>query len=110
MKANVKRSFNDLPKREQEAIVKMLEKSYYDQLDKEEVKLQKILLKLNCIVLSDDYFDLTPEDLIVYLGNLKRIYRQLSKFKTEEEQTAWIDERINQIFKDGYPSEFVDSL
>ena len=110
MKPNILKPFNSLPKREQEVILKMMEDAFWDRLDREEVKLQKILLKLNCIVLSDDYFNLTTDDLLVYIGNQKRIYRQLSKFKTEEEQAAWIDERISEIFPDGYPSEFIDSL
>ena len=109
MKANIPKSFQSLPPREKQIIQKMMEETVSDQIDKEEAKLQKIWLQFACIVLHEA-FGFGERRCVTFLGNWKRIYRQNAKFKTEEEQTAWIDERINKIFPDGYPSEFIDSL
>ena len=109
MKANIPRSFNSLPKKEQEAIKEMLSERLEQIVNQEEAKMQKIWLKYACIALHE-VFGFGEARCLSFLGTWRRIYKTNSKFKTEEEQTAWIDERINKIFKDGYPSKFIDSF
>ena len=109
MKANLPRSWFSLPAREQEAIKAMLSERMEQLVNAEEAKMQKIWLKYACIALHE-VFGFGEARLLSFLGTWRRIYKTNSKFKTEEEQTAWIDERINKIFKGGYPTEFIDSF
>ena len=109
MKANLPRSWNTLPKREQEAIKAMLSERMEQLVNAEEAQMQKIWLKYACIALHE-VFGFGEARLLSFLGTWRRIYKTNSKFKSEAEQSAWIDERINKIFKNGYPSEFIDSF
>ena len=103
------RSWHNLPKYEQESIKSMLTEEFYKALNHEEAKLQKIWLKYGCIA-NNIAHGHGERRCSSWLGTWRRIYKTNSKFKTEEEQTAWIDERINKIFKHGYPSEFIDKF
>lgn len=109
MKANIPRSWFSLPKKEQEIIKDMLTEQMEQQINHEEAEMQKIWLKYACIVLNE-VFGFGERRCLSFLGTWRRIYKTNSKFKTEEEQAAWIDERINKIFKDGYPTEFIDKF
>lgn len=116
MKANynkAEKSWFNLPKSEQEAIKNMLAEEFNKQLNeainREEAQMQKVWLKYGCIA-SNIAHGHGEMRCLSWLGTWRRIYKTNSKFKTEEEQKAWIDERINKIFKSGYPSEFIDSF
>ena len=109
MKANIPRSWFSLPKREQEVIKDMLTERMEQMVNHEEAEMQKVWLKYACIALHE-VFGFGESRLLSFLGTWRRIYKTNSKFTTKEEQAAWIDERINKIFKDGYPSEFIDSF
>lgn len=79
-------------------------------LDHEEAELQKIWLKLGCIA-NYEVFGAGGIRARRWLLKWKRIYRIISQFKTAEERDAYINARMEKIFgKDGYPSEWVDSL
>jgi hypothetical protein len=108
------KSWFNLPKREQEAIRNMLAEEFNKQLnvslDHEQAEAQKVWLKLMCIAANraDKYGELRCLRL---LGNWKWVYKQIAKCKTSEERDAWIDSRINKIFrKSGYPQGFIDNL
>lgn len=113
MKANIPKSWFSLPKKEQEAIKNMLAEEFNKKLNEvinhEEAEMQKIWLKYACIALHE-VFGFGENRCLSFLGTWRRIYKTNSKFKTDAEQNAWIDERIDKIFKGGYPSKFIDSF
>ena len=116
MKANYNKamkSWFNLPKKEQEAIRNMLAEEFNKQVEAainhEEAEMQKIWLKYACIALHD-IFGFGESRCLSFLGTWRRIYKKNSKFKDKAEQDAWIGERIDKIFKSGYPSEFIDSF
>lgn len=109
MKANIPKSYNSLPESEKRKITEMVSERVLEIVDHEEAQMQKIWLKLACIVLHDG-FGFGEQRLLTFLGNWKRIYKKNAKCKTDAEQSAWIGEQIDRIFKDGYPTEFIDKF
>lgn len=111
MKPNVWRSYMSLPPKEKKAIDEALAKLCDDKVNHEEAELQKIWIQLACIELSDPYFEMTPDKLIVFIGGWKRIYRYIAKLGSKEAQDEYLNSEMERIFgKDGYPYEFIDSL
>ena len=111
MKPNLPRSYLSLPPKEKKAIDEALSKLCEDRVNHEEAELQKIWIQLACIALSDPYFELNADDLIVFLGSWKRIYRYVAKLGSKEAQDEYLKSEMDKIFgEDGYPYEFIDSL
>ena len=60
-------------------------------------KLQKHWLILDCIV-QHDYMKKTKEEIMLHIANWHEVYRLNSKIPTEEEQLAWFDKKLTEIF------------
>ena len=113
MKAKIPKTWFSLPPKEQEAIREAISEQFNNELnrllDEEQMKLQKIYMKLCCIILHDN-FGWGEGRCIQFLGSWKGLARRLRKFPTEKEQDDFIAPQIEKIFKNGYPSEFIDNL
>lgn len=73
-------------------------------------KLQKHWLILDCIV-DHDYMGKTPEEILLRMGNWHEVYRLNSKIMTEEEQLAWFDKKLTEIFGDpDFFYQYLDKL
>lgn len=112
MKSILPKSWFTLPKKEQNAIKEACEKLVNETLDHEEAELQKIWLQLACVALhkynKDPWGKLR---CMVFLKGWKRIYMQVSKFRTNAERDEWLKKEMEEIFgAGGYPHEWVDSL
>ncbi len=107
------RSWNQLPKREQEKLKKFITEAAtemaWDILCKEEAELQKRWLKIACIA-NYEAFGHAEKRAIVFLGNLRRVYRAIAKRRTDEELLAMLEERLKKVFPNGFPEEYLDSL
>ena len=103
-----------LTESEREAIMEF-QKETIDELtqinvDHEESELQKIWLKIGCIV-NYDTFGVGKIRAKRWLYRWKRVYKIIARFKNAEERDAWINAKMEKIFgKGGYPSDWVDSL
>lgn len=109
MKANIPRAYNSLPSKEKDLIATMMAKQIGEIVDKEEAEMQKIWLKMACIILHEG-FGFGKQRCLTFIGNWKRIYKTNAKFKNSEEQSAWLDERINKIFNGDYPTTFINKM
>ena len=109
MKANIPKSYLSLPQREKKIISDLMEKTLNDTIDREEAEIQRIWLQYACVVLHDA-FGFGRHRLMMFLGNWKKIYRKNRTFKDDIEQQQFLDERINKIFKNDYPDDFVKKL
>lgn len=108
MQANYKqKSFLNLPQREKDAISKLLEDQLTERLNAEEAELQKVWIMLACVSLYE--MGVSKEDILVFIGSFKRIYRTIDKMKTKAEQEAYIKEHL-PILSDDYPFDFIDNL
>jgi hypothetical protein len=106
MKARLPRSWDRLPPSEKKIIAEVKEQ----EINQYFAKLQKNWLMLSCIV-EHDYCGRSAEECLLYLANFKEVYRLNSKFATEEEQMAWLNGKMDEIFgKGNYPYEYIDKL
>lgn len=105
MKANVPKSFSQLRKAEQDRIMKLME----DTMDDELCQAQFIWIKMACCILHD--MGMPENEIMIFIGNWKRLYRANSRFKTKAEQDAFLDPKMTEIFGEGgFPYEFLESL
>ena len=113
MKANLPRGWFSLPKHEQKAISEAISAQFESELnrllDEEHIKLQKIFLKICCIILHDN-FGWGEGRCSQFLGSWKGMARKLKKLPSEEAQAAFIAPKIEEIFKKGYPDDFIEKL
>ena len=110
MKANVPKSFESLPNGEKKKINQYYTDMLNEELDKNEIQLQKIWLQLSCIVLHEA-FGFGRDRCRMFLGNWKRMYRRNARLASREEQDEFLKIEISKIFgENGYPYEWVDSL
>lgn len=77
------------------------------QIDKEEVELQKTWILYGAIALAEN--GASKDDILVWIASWKRIYRANGRMKTKEEQEAFVKEHLSILGGD-YPFEFIDSL
>jgi hypothetical protein len=95
---------------EREAILNVFNEEYHRSLDHEGAEVQKIMLKLYCIV-NHAAFGHGKLRNIRGLQQWKRLYKKLATIKSAEERDAFINGELEKIFgKDGYPSDWVDKL
>lgn len=113
MKPNMPRSWNQLPKREQEELKKFMTEAATETamkiVQKEESELQKRWLKMACIV-NYEAWGHAEKRATIWLANWRRIYRQVAKCKTDEELLAMLEKRLAKVFPHGFPDEYLDSL
>lgn len=114
MKVKLYKSFYDLHKHEQTALLQSMDEAVedrvYDRLANEHVRAQKKWLKMLCIDLHDK-MKMTPEECILAVANFREIYITNSKMTTDEEQEAWLNSKMVEIFGEGgYPEEFIKKM
>lgn len=79
------------------------------QIDKEEVQMQKTWIAYGAVALAEN--GATKDEILIWIASWKRIYRANGRMKTKEEQESFVSKHLASIFgEDGYPFEFVDSL
>lgn len=110
MKCNLPKSFNQLPKAEQEAIQDALNEQLNHLVDKEEAEVQEIWIKLACILLHEN-FGFGEQRLMRFIAAWNRVYRRNERIQTKAEQTAWLDAEMAKCFpKCGFPQNRIDRL
>lgn len=112
MKANIPRAYETLPQKEKQRLheffVETVNKVANEQIDKEEVKVQKIWIQYACIVLHNA-FGFDKDQCMMFIANWKSIYRQNGRMKCEEDQKAFLEKELS-FFNGEYPFDFVDSM
>ena len=110
MKCNLPKSFNQLPKAEQNAIQEALNEQLSHLVDAEHAEVQEIWIKLACILLHEN-FGFGEERLNRFIAAWNRIYRRNERMHTKSEQTAWLNEEMAKCFpKAGFLQRRIDYL
>ena len=100
------RSWNQLPKSEQQKIVNVFE----DYVDQQMVIVIDALLKMVCSSLHDG-FGFGEERLTQHLEDICATCEKHSKFVKEGTQSEVLDEEMRKIFRRrGYPDKFFRSM
>ena len=101
--------FTQLAPSEREKIQALYTKDVLDENNKYLAKVQKNMLMLQCIAM--DMAELTVEQCLLVLANMREVYRQNSKILTDADQQAWLNAEMDRIFGvGGYPYKYIDKL
>ena len=110
MKVRLPKSFTRLPPREKEIINQVMTEEVVKQVVHEQAELQKVWLKMACIVLHRN-FGFGKKRCLLFLANWREMYRLNSRIEGKEEQEKLLAGEIEKIFgKDGYPKEYINKL
>ena len=114
MKARVQKVWNDLtPKQKQrieEYIIEMATEAARKQEEKDCRIILDLYMKMVCCMLHDS-FGFGEKRLNYFMGNHKRVFARKNKLVTRGEQIAYLDKRMNEIFKkNGFPQQFIDDI
>lgn len=108
MKANYKqKSFLNLPQKEKDAISKLFADQLTESVNAEEAEMQKVWIMFACVALYE--MGKSKDEILVFIGSWKRLYRTIDRMKTKAEQEAFIKAHL-PIFAEDYPFDFIDSL
>lgn len=109
MKVRQIKSFSQLSKGEQDKLIDAMNKDVEYTCEHNFAKLQKIWLQYACIILHDK-LGLDKTQCILFLGHWRELYKKNAKFDHETEQSEYLKSRMNEIFGDDYPYDFIDKL
>lgn len=99
-----------MSKSERLRVAKYYTEQMYNGMDKENERVQEVMIKGNCVMLAR-VFGFTEEDLLAYVAEWKRFYRRLERLKTQDEQDAWLDAEMQKCFPTcGFPQFRIDEL
>ena len=105
MKANMPKCYDQLAPGEK----KRIEQAIFDRLDNELCEAQFIWLKMACCILHD--MGISAENMMLFIGGWKRMYRANSRFQHKSDQDAFLEPRLKEIFGEGgFPEEFMQSF
>lgn len=91
-------------------IAKYYTEQMYNGMDKENERVQEVMIKANCIY-KRKYEGATEEQLLQYVAEWKRFYRRLERLGTQEAQDAWLEEQMKECFPTcGFPQFRIDEL
>lgn len=109
VKFTTTKEFNRLTKSAQDRLIECYKGDVLHNTNSNLAKTQKKMLKLQCVAM--DMSGLTVEQCLLVLANMREVYRLNSVIETDEEQEAWLDEKLNAIFGEGnYPYKYIDKL
>lgn len=110
MNCNIPRQVTQMSPSDRKMIAKYYTGQMYNGMDKENERVQEVMIKGGCII-GAQLFGLTEEQLLAYIAEWKRFYRRLERLKTQEEQDAWLDEQMKECFPTcGFPQFRIDEL
>ncbi len=110
MNCNIPRQVTQMSPSDRKMIAKYFTGQMYNGMDKENERVQEVMIKGNCSMLAK-VFGFTEEQLLAYVAEWKRFYRRLERLKTQEEQDAWLDEQMKECFPTcGFPQFRIDEL
>lgn len=113
MKAKLYKSFYDLHRHEQAAILQSMneeiDNQVYEKQARNLIRAQRKWLKMMCIALANA--GLSKEECLLALANFRQVYITNTKIETDAEQEAWLNAEMDKIFgENGYPEQYIDKL
>ena len=114
MKAKVKRTYAELSNVQKKIIEDYIVEMATEAARKQEEYDCRIILdlymKMVCCMLHDS-FGFGEKRLNYFMGNHRRVFARQNKLVTRGEQLAYLDKRLNEIFKkNGFPQQFIDDI
>ena len=113
MKARVPKEWDTLSAGQQKRLKDYLTQVATEAALKQEEQDCKIILdlymKMVCCVLHDA-FGFGEKRLTMFLANHRRLFNRQARLVAKDEQSKYLNQRMSEIFKKGFPQEFLDNL
>lgn len=110
MRCNIPRQVTQMSPSDRKMIAKYYTGQMYNGMDKENERVQEVMIKGNCSMLAR-VFGFTEDQLLAYISEWKRFYRRLERLGTQEAQDAWLEEQMKECFPTcGFPQFRIDEL
>lgn len=113
MKARIPKEYRDLNPKQQERLRQYCVQVAMEAAEKQEEHDNRVILnlyiKMACCILHDA-FGFGPKRLTYFLGNHRRVFAKQARLVANGEQLEYLDRRMGEIFKKGFPQEFIDGL
>lgn len=80
------------------------------QCEKDGRIMLDLYTKMTCVILHDAH-GFTEDDLLMFLGNHKRLFNRQARLVRDGEQIEYINKRMAEIFPvHGFPQSFFDGM
>ena len=110
MKANTPKAWQSLPQSQRNKIEEYARSIAVEQIEKDGRIMLDLYIKMVCLTLHDA-FGFGEKRLNMFLGNHRRLFLRQRKMVQNDTQIAYLNERMEQIFKrDGFPQKFFDDM
>lgn len=110
MKANIRRSYNSLPYKEQEKIKQVAYEIAKEQFAKDLQLIMDQLIKMSCQTLHTT-FGFGERRMTYYLGSLRRTFSRNIKANRDGIMLQELDRQMQHIFRrDGYPDALFQQI
>ena len=85
--------------------------SHYTELLEKNMRIMlDLYMKMVCVTLHDK-LGLSEEELMLFLGHHRELFREQMKMVRSDEQIEYLDRRMAEIFKkNGFPKGFFDKM
>ena len=113
MKARVPKAYQSLSPRQKEQLKDYIVEVATEAAKKQEEQDCRVILdlymKMVCCVLHDA-FGFGEKRLTMFIGNHKMLFRTQNRLVEKGEQLEYLNRRMGEIFKNGFPQKFVDGM
>jgi hypothetical protein len=110
MNAKVRKEWEQLTPASQKRVEQYWIKKYSELLERNMRIMLDLYMKMVCVTLHDKC-DMTEEELYLFLGHHKELFREQVMMVRSDEQIDYLDRRMAEIFKgNGFPQGFFDKM
>lgn len=110
MDARIPKEWEQLTPASQRRVEQYWISKYSELLEKNMRIMFDLYMKMVCVTLHDKLW-LGEEELMLFLGHHRELFREQIKMVRSDEQIEYLDRRMAEIFpKNGFPQGFFDKM
>ena len=110
MNAKVRKDWEQMTPASQRRVEQYWISKYSELLEKNMRIMLDLYMKMVCVTLHDK-LSLSEEELMLFLGHHRELFREQVKMVRSDEQIEYLDARMAEIFKkNGFPKGFFDRM
>lgn len=110
MNAKVRKEWEQLTPASQKRVEQYWISKYSELLERNMRIMLDLYMKMVCVTLHDK-LDMEEDELMLFLGHHRELFREQVKMVHSDEQIEYLDRRMAEIFpKNGFPQGFFDKM
>ena len=110
MNAQVRKEWEQLTPASQKRVEQYWISKYSELLERNMRIMLDLYMKMVCVTLHDK-LDMEEDELMLFLGHHRELFREQVKMVHSDEQIEYLDRRMAEIFpKNGFPQGFFDKM